>query len=62
MLGLLGILASRLAVGKLAHRITPAVEVLLILLVAAIVLIDFGSWATPSGSGGDHLWQWLGIR
>jgi len=51
MLALLGILAIALLVGKLAPRITPAVELLLLGLVAAIVLAEFASW-TPGGGGG----------
>jgi len=59
MLALLAILASGLIVGKLSRHITPAAELLLLLLVAVIVLADYASWAGVRGSSGDHLLRWL---
>jgi hypothetical protein len=64
MLGLLALLASGLLVGKLARRVTPAAEVLLLGLVAGIVLLEFASWSRSAGSTVNELLGWLlpGIR
>jgi hypothetical protein len=60
MLGLLAIIVSGLAVGKLTRRMTPAVDLLLLLLVAAIVLAEYVTWtATSRSSGPDLLLRWL---
>jgi len=45
MLALLGTLALALTVGKIARRMTPAVELLLLLLVALLVSIELASWS-----------------
>ncbi|MGH7324245.1 MAG: hypothetical protein ACREJ9_06310 [Candidatus Rokuibacteriota bacterium] len=45
MLSLLGILALAVVVGKVARRITPAVELALLLLIAALVVAEFVSWS-----------------
>ncbi|MGH7264960.1 MAG: hypothetical protein ACREMB_08935 [Candidatus Rokuibacteriota bacterium] len=50
MIALLTILAAGLVIGKLAHRMTPAVELLLLLLVSGVVLAEFLSWG-PDGAG-----------
>lgn len=56
MVALLGILAVALLVGKLAPRITPAVELVLLGLIAAIVLVELASWSGGGGTGsGDFL-------
>jgi len=56
MLALLGILAVALLVGTLAPRITPAVELVLLGLIAAIVLVELASWSGGGGAGpGDFL-------
>jgi hypothetical protein len=65
MLGLLALLASGLLVGKLAaRRVSPAAEILLLGLVAAIVLLEFASWSQTAGSTANELLEWLlpGIR
>ena len=64
MLGLLALLASGLFVGKLARRVTPAAEILLFGLIAAIVLFEFASWSRTGGSTVTELLDWLrsGIR
>jgi hypothetical protein len=61
MLGLLAILLGALAVGKLARRMTPAVELLLLLLVGVIVLAEYASWTATSRSG-DLLLHWFHPR
>jgi hypothetical protein len=56
MVPLLAILALGLAAGKLTRRITPAVELVLLLLIAGIVLVDFLSWSGgEAGSSADFL-------
>jgi hypothetical protein len=56
MLALLGILAGALLIGRLARRITPGVELMLIGLITAIVLVEFASWyAIEPGSPLDVL-------
>jgi hypothetical protein len=55
MVALLGILAVALLVGKLAPRITPAVELVLFGLIAAIVLVEFASWDGSGTGAGDFL-------
>jgi hypothetical protein len=59
MLGLLALLASGLLVGKLARRVTPAAEILLLGLVTAIVLLEFASWSRTSGSTVHEVLEWL---
>ncbi|PYN31686.1 MAG: hypothetical protein DME01_23820 [Candidatus Rokuibacteriota bacterium] len=44
MTALLMILVAGLLVGRFARRITPPLEVLLFLLVAAIVLVQLVAW------------------
>ena len=51
MVALLGILACALLIGRLARRITPRVELLLLGLITAIVLVEFATWY-PAGTGG----------
>jgi hypothetical protein len=51
MFALLGILALALVVGKVARRITPAVELVLLLLIAVIVLGEFVSWPEQQAGG-----------
>jgi len=55
MVALLGILAVALLVGKLAPRITPAVELVLLGLIAAIVLVELASWSGGGPGPGDFL-------
>jgi hypothetical protein len=56
MVALLGILVVGLLVGKLAPRITPAVELVLLGLIVAIVLVELASWSGDGGAGpGDFL-------
>lgn len=55
MVALLGILAVALLVGKLAPRITPAVELVLLGLIAAIVLVELASWSGGGPGPGDVL-------
>lgn len=56
MIPLLAILALGLVAGKVARRITPAVELVLLLLIAGVVLADFLSWSSgPAGSPADFL-------
>jgi hypothetical protein len=65
MLGLLALLASGLLVGKLARRVTPAAEVLLLGIVTAIVLLEFASLSRTSGGSTVHeMLEWIlpGIR
>ncbi|HEV8309350.1 MAG TPA: hypothetical protein VGW35_16955 [Methylomirabilota bacterium] len=45
MFALLAILGMALAVGKLARRITPAVELVLLLVIALIVVAEYMSWS-----------------
>jgi hypothetical protein len=59
MLGLLALLASGLLVGKLARRVTPAAEILLLGLVTAIVLLEFASWSRTGGSTAHDLLEWI---
>jgi hypothetical protein len=51
MIALLGILACALLIGRLARRITPGFELMLLGLITAIVLVEFATWY-PAGSGG----------
>ena len=44
MIALLTILTAGLLVGRFARRITPLIELLLLLVVAAIVLIQLVVW------------------
>jgi hypothetical protein len=64
MLALLGILAGALLIGRLARRITPRVELVLIGLITAVVLVEFASWhAVEPGSPLDVLRSLLpGLR
>ncbi len=55
MLALLGILALAMVVGKFARRITPAVELALLLLVAALVLAEFVSWSWLGAGSAENL-------
>jgi MFS-type transporter involved in bile tolerance (Atg22 family) len=56
MLALLAILGGALLIGRLARRITPRVELVLIGLITAIVLVEFASWrAVEPGSPLDVL-------
>jgi uncharacterized membrane protein YeaQ/YmgE (transglycosylase-associated protein family) len=56
MISLLAILFLGLVVGKVARRITPAVELLLLLLIAGIVMAEFASWSgSQGGSPADFL-------
>ncbi|HEV8675495.1 MAG TPA: hypothetical protein VGX21_15720 [Methylomirabilota bacterium] len=56
MIPLLAILALGLVAGKVARRITPAVELVLLLLIAGVVLADFLSWSGgQAGSPADFL-------
>jgi hypothetical protein len=45
MFALLGILAMAVIVGKVAQRITPAVQLVLLVIITAIVLGEFVSWS-----------------
>jgi hypothetical protein len=45
MFALLAILGMALVVGKLARRITPAVELVLLLVIALIVVAEYMSWS-----------------
>jgi len=58
MLALLGILFTALLVGKLAPRIGPGVQLLMLGLVAAIVLAELASWQSGATGAGDFL-RWL---
>src|SRR5215510_16362526 len=58
MLALLGILFTALLVGKLAPRIGPGVQLLVLGLVAAIVLAELASWQSGATGAGDVL-RWL---
>jgi hypothetical protein len=60
MLGLLAILASGLVVGRFARRMTPAIELLLLGLVAGIVLLEFASWSRAGGETFRELVDWIG--
>jgi hypothetical protein len=51
MLALLAILGGALLIGRLARRLTPGVELMLLGLIAAIVLVEFASW-DPIGPAG----------
>jgi hypothetical protein len=56
MLALLGILAAALLIGRVARRITPRIELVLIGVITAIVLVEFASWhAVEPGSPLDVL-------
>jgi hypothetical protein len=44
MLALLGMLTVALAIGKVAHRITLVIELMLLLCIAVIVFGEFVSW------------------
>jgi MFS-type transporter involved in bile tolerance (Atg22 family) len=56
MLALLAILGGALLIGRLARRITPTVELVLIGLITAIVAVEFASWqAVEPGSPLDVL-------
>jgi hypothetical protein len=60
LLGLLAILVSGVAVGRLTRHMTSAADLLLLFLVAAVVLAQYVTWAAPSHSGGgDLLLRWL---
>ncbi len=45
MIALLGTLVLGLVLGKMARRMTAAVDLLLLLLVAALVMAEFASWS-----------------
>ena len=51
LFALLAILALALVVGRVARRITPAVELILLLLIAGIVLGEFVSWSEGTAGG-----------
>jgi hypothetical protein len=55
MIALLGTLALALVVGKLARRLGPAVDLTLLLLVAALVGVELMSWS-GGGAGGPGHW------
>jgi hypothetical protein len=55
MIALLTILAVALLVGKLASRITPAVELVLLGLITAVVLVELASWSGGMAGPGDFL-------
>jgi hypothetical protein len=59
MLALLGILMLALVVGKLARWMTPAVDLLLLLLVAAVVMIEYASWSAGNGASTGQQLRWL---
>jgi hypothetical protein len=45
MLALIGTLTVALLVGKTARRITPGLELVLFILVAALVVVEFVGWS-----------------
>jgi hypothetical protein len=49
MISLLAIMFLGLLVGKVARRITPAVELLLLLLIGGIVAAEYLSWSGSEG-------------
>jgi hypothetical protein len=51
MLALLAILGGALLIGRLARRVTPGVELLLLGLITAIVLVEFASWQAVEPGG-----------
>jgi hypothetical protein len=55
MIALLGTLALGLAVGKLTRRLGPAVDLVLLLLVAGLVAAEFFSWSERGGGGASDL-------
>ncbi len=55
MTALLVILAAALVIGKVARRITPVVQLLLIFLIGAAVAGEFLSWHGTSGGPFDQL-------
>jgi hypothetical protein len=56
MISLLAIMFLGLVVGKFARRITPAVELLLLLLIGGIVAAEYLSWSgSEGGSPADFL-------
>ena len=59
MLGLLAILTTAVVIGKLVRRITPGVELLLLLLVATVILVEFMYWTGHTGSTTEQMARWL---
>jgi hypothetical protein len=55
MLVLLGTLAMALFLGKTARRITPGVELVLLVLIALLAVVEFASWS----SHGPGPKEWL---
>ena len=51
MLALLGIMTVALLIGRFASRITPAVELVLLALISAIVLAELASWGDGGATG-----------
>ena len=57
--GLLAILTAAVVMGKLVRRITPGVELLLLLVVAAVILLEFVYWTGHAGSTTEQMVRWL---
>ena len=59
VLGLLAILTTAVVIGKVVRRITPGVELLLLLLVATVILVEFVHWTGHAGSATEQIARWL---
>ena len=57
--GLLAILTVAVVMGKLVRRITPGVELLLLLVVATVILVEFLYWTGHAGSTTEQMVRWL---
>jgi peptidoglycan/LPS O-acetylase OafA/YrhL len=55
MLVLLGTLAVALFLGKTARRITPAVELVLLVLIAVLAAVELASWSSPAADPKEWL-------